>query len=87
VVVGSHDELFRDDLMLRDVNWIDQQPHIGEKLGVQIRHRASEVEAEVVSFGGAEIELRLAQPQRAVTPGQSGALYRGEALIGGGRIA
>jgi tRNA-specific 2-thiouridylase len=87
VVVGARDELFRRDLILRDLNWIDQPPHIGETLGVQIRHRASEVEAEVVSFGDAELELRLMRPQRAITPGQSGALYRGEALIGGGRIA
>jgi tRNA-specific 2-thiouridylase len=87
VVVGARDELFRRDLILRDLNWIDQPPHIDEKLGVQIRHRASEVEAEVVSFGDAELELRLMRPQRAITPGQSGALYRGEALIGGGRIA
>jgi tRNA-specific 2-thiouridylase len=87
VVVGARDELFRRDLILRDLNWIDQPPHIGEKLGVQIRHRANEVEAEVISFGDAEIELRLTRPQRAITPGQSGALYRGEALIGGGRIA
>jgi tRNA-specific 2-thiouridylase len=32
------------------------------------------------------LRLRLHRPQRAVTPGQSGAVYRGEVLVGGGRI-
>jgi tRNA-uridine 2-sulfurtransferase len=86
VVVGTHEELFRREVQLRDLNWIDQPPHVGESLGVQIRHRASEVEAKVVALDGDQIALRLTQPQRAITPGQSGAMYRGEALIGGGRI-
>jgi tRNA U34 2-thiouridine synthase MnmA/TrmU len=30
--------------------------------------------------------LKLDNAQRAITPGQSGALYAGDELIGGGRI-
>jgi tRNA U34 2-thiouridine synthase MnmA/TrmU len=32
------------------------------------------------------LELRLEAAQRAVTPGQSGAVFRGDQLIGGGLI-
>ncbi len=35
---------------------------------------------------GPSLRLRLHRPQRAVTPGQSGAVYRGDVLLGGGRI-
>jgi tRNA U34 2-thiouridine synthase MnmA/TrmU len=33
------------------------------------------------------VGLDLAQPQRAVSPGQSAVIFAGERVIGGGRIA
>jgi tRNA-specific 2-thiouridylase len=44
------------------------------------------VPAEVLEVAEDRLELRLAEPHFAVTPGQSGALYRGPELVGGGRI-
>jgi tRNA-uridine 2-sulfurtransferase len=87
VVVGPHDELFREDVTIRDLNWLRTAPEPGEPLRMQLRHRAPPVEATLVKLDGDEAHLRLAEPQRAVTPGQSGVVYRGEELIGGGRIA
>jgi tRNA-uridine 2-sulfurtransferase len=86
VVVGEYDELFRGDVCIGDLNWLRPPPHPGEELRVQLRHRAAPVDASVAEHDGATICLRLAQPQRAITPGQSGVLYRGDELIGGGRI-
>lgn len=90
VVVGTHDELFRDDVVLGDLNWLGTAPETGETLRVQLRHRAPAVDAVVAAAdaesAGATLALQLAEPQRAVTPGQSGVLYRGPVLIGGGRI-
>jgi tRNA-specific 2-thiouridylase len=40
----------------------------------------------VTSFDGVELTLRLDAPQRAITPGQSGVIYDGDVLLGGGRI-
>jgi tRNA-specific 2-thiouridylase len=86
VVVGTRDDLYRSDVALRDLNWLDAAPPAGEVLNVQLRHRAPSVEAQVVEVSEERLRLRLASPQLAVTPGQSGALYRGKVLIGGGRI-
>jgi tRNA-specific 2-thiouridylase len=86
VVVGELDELYRDDVSLRDLNWIAEPPVSGEEVIVQLRHRATPVSAQVISSDADGISFKLAVPQRAVTPGQSGAVYRGEQLIGGGRI-
>jgi tRNA-specific 2-thiouridylase len=86
VVVGSSDELLRDDVVIRDLNWLHDAPAIGEQLHVQLRHRASAVAAVVVACDDERVTLRLLQQQRAVTPGQSGVLYRDDELIGGGRI-
>ena len=85
VVVGEEDELARRDLALGDLNWLDNEPEVGEELLVQVRHRARAVAGTVVATG-AVITLELKEAQRAVTPGQSGVLYRGDVVVGGGRI-
>jgi tRNA-uridine 2-sulfurtransferase len=86
VVVGSHDELFRTDVELGDLNWLHAPPQPGEVVKAQLRHRSRAADATVVSVATDRIALQLVEPQRAVTPGQSGVLYRGDELIGGGRI-
>jgi tRNA-uridine 2-sulfurtransferase len=86
VVVGEGAELWREDVTLSDLNWLEQPPVAGERIRVQVRHRAADIEAEVVLHDGGRLKLQLCQAQRAVTPGQSGAVYRGNRLIGGGRI-
>ncbi len=86
VVVGPEEELYRADVTIGDVNWIAPPPSPGDCVQLQLRHRAVAADAEVVGLGRGEAAFRLAKPQRAVTPGQSGAVYRGEELIGGGRI-
>jgi tRNA-uridine 2-sulfurtransferase len=94
VVVGSHEELYRGDVAIGDLNWIAEAPHVGERVSIQMRHRAPAVDATVTAIGAAaatamdaaSVSFALDTPQRAVTPGQSGAVYRGEQLIGGGRI-
>jgi tRNA-uridine 2-sulfurtransferase len=86
VVVGDEGELYRDEVALGDLNWLVAPPDPGERVLVQLRHRAAAVAAEVTRLDDERVDLELARPQRAVTPGQSGALYRGDTLIGGGRI-
>jgi tRNA-uridine 2-sulfurtransferase len=86
VVVGCHDELFRTDVELGDLNWLQAPPQPGEVVQAQLRHRSRAADATVVSVATDCIALHLVEPQRAVTPGQSGVLYRGDELIGGGRI-
>ena len=86
VVVGTHEELFRDDVAIRDLNWLQEEPRVGERVRIQLRHRAAAVDATVVSATADRVAFTLSEPQRAITPGQSGVVYRGDELIGGGRI-
>ena len=86
VIVGTHEELFSDTVTLRDLNWLQTPPHFGETVSVQLRHRSAAVAATITSIDDDVASLQLHEPQRAVTPGQSGACYRGVELIGGGRI-
>jgi tRNA-specific 2-thiouridylase len=86
VIVGDERELSRRDVVIGDLNWLNDEPAVGDELLVQVRHRARAVAGRVVAFTDASIELELAAPQRAITPGQSGVLYRGDVVVGGGRI-
>ena len=60
----------------------------GDAVLVQCRYRAPAVPGRVREQVGGAITLDLAQPVRAITPGQSGALYDADGrLLGGGVIA
>ena len=87
VVVGTVDQLHRSEVRISELNWLATLPREGDAVGVQIRHRAQAVGARVVSVTKQTVELALDTPQRAVTPGQSAVLFRGDVVLGGGRIA
>lgn len=86
VVVGMSAELDRGEVALGDINWLAEPPAEGKHVHVQLRHRARPVPAVIESIATDRVQLTLERPQRAVTPGQSGVLYRGPMLLGGGRI-
>jgi tRNA-uridine 2-sulfurtransferase len=85
VVVGSRDDCHSSTVTAIGVNYlVDALP---QQLSVQVRYRSQPVEASVVSYDAAHIQLRFTAPQFAVTPGQSLVLYSGSRLLGGGFIA
>ena len=86
VVVGDEDELDRREVVLGDLNWLAEPPAAGDRIAVRLRHGAPLVAATVAGRTAATTRLTLDDPQRAVTPGQSGAVYAGNVLLGGGRI-
>ena len=87
VVVGPVEQLDAWGLALGEVNWLAERLEPGARCEVQIRYRAQPVEAVVRSVGVGTLELSLLEPARAVAPGQSGVLYRGDRVLGGGIIA
>jgi len=86
VVVGSEEELNRTDVSIGDLNWHATPPAVGDRVAVQLRYRARAVAATVASISDERISLVLDEPHRAVTPGQSGVVYRDDVVVGGGRI-
>ncbi len=87
VVVGSLADLAGHRVRLQELNWLAAPLVAGDGCQVQIRYRARAVPATVVAVDGDGLELALAEPVRAITPGQSGVLYSNDAqLLGGGVI-
>lgn len=89
VVVGGLDDLLGHRLRLEEVNWLTEPLRPGDTCEVQIRYRAKAVRATVLDESqGTALSLALETPVRAITPGQSGALYRADGqVLGGGVIA
>ena len=90
--VQGHDHpwLQSQRLSADDASWIGTAPQPGQGgLGAKSRYRQADSACEVVAADAAArtIELRFAQPQWAVTPGQSVVVYEGEVCLGGAVIA
>ncbi|MCX8157249.1 MAG: tRNA 2-thiouridine(34) synthase MnmA [Verrucomicrobiae bacterium] len=87
VIVGGAESLARTELTVERCNWIAfARPPA--QLDVQAKIRYNHPGARAVVFPAADgtAEVRFAEPQRAVTPGQACVFYQGELVVGGGWI-
>jgi tRNA-specific 2-thiouridylase len=88
-VVQGHDHpwLMSSSLRAESAHWIAGVPPVEDgRLGAKTRYRQADARCRLVPTGGDGFELAFADPQWAVTPGQSAVLYRGEVCLGGGVI-
>ncbi|MGH9259575.1 MAG: aminomethyltransferase beta-barrel domain-containing protein, partial [Acidimicrobiales bacterium] len=86
VVIGGAADLQGHGLELEDVNWLADAPARGAVVWVQCRYRAAAVPATIADMGDHALRLSLAEPVRAITPGQSGVLFDGDGRVLGGGI-
>ena len=87
VVIGTVDELEGHRVRLEELNWLADPLVPGDECQVQVRHRARGVPATVAAVEDGSLDLVLATPIRAITPGQSGVLYSADdRVLGGGVI-
>jgi tRNA-specific 2-thiouridylase len=82
VLVGSRADLLTKRTALRGLSWIDRPLSVGGEVLAQVSAHAPAVPA---TFEGER--LRWAAPQRRVAPGQTVALYDGDAVVGAGLAA
>jgi tRNA-uridine 2-sulfurtransferase len=87
VVVGPQELLSRRGLEADRVSWVAGGPPASGpfEAEVRIRYRGEDVPAVVIPSAGG-IRVEFAAPRRAIAPGQSVVVYRGDELLGGGRI-
>jgi tRNA-specific 2-thiouridylase len=87
VAVQGHDHpwLLSRTLHAADTSWIAGAPPTEGRLAAKTRYRQADA---VCTFtpDAAAFGLRFAEPQWAVTPGQSAVLYDGEVCLGCGVI-
>ena len=83
--------LYTDATVIEDLTWIAGRAPLreGETLAcrARFRHRQPLQDVSVRLRPDGKMDVSFAQPQRAITPGQSAVLYLDEVCLGGGIIA
>ncbi len=89
VVVQGHEHpaLAADALVAANMNWISGTlPHCHWVYGAKTRYRQKDSPCGIEWVNSAGFEIRFAEPQWAVTPGQSVVVYESRVCLGGGII-
>ena len=84
VVIGQEHELYGHRAQLQEVNWLADPLAVGDACELQIRYRSKAVPARITARSNGSLELDLPKGARAIAPGQSGVIYEGKRLLGGG---
>lgn len=89
LVVQGHEHgwLQSTRLQANDASWVSATAPLAGPLNAKTRYRQADAACTLGSDANNTFSLRFAQPQWAVTPGQSAVLYEGDVCLGGGVIA
>jgi tRNA-specific 2-thiouridylase len=83
----DHPALFKRGLRASSLHWISgHAPSPPFACTARIRHQQPVQDCKIVSLAGPEGSVEFAQPQRAITAGQSVVFYNGDECLGGGII-
>ena len=78
-------ELFKGSALVKNISWVKKTAPVGNGLSAVIRYRSQPIPAKLIKQGSGLL-IKFKKPARAVTPGQSLVIYRGQELLGGGVI-
>jgi len=84
----DHPALLKDRLLATELNWIaGRDPHTHWVYTAKPRYRSADMPCEIDKIENGRAEIVFAQPQWALTPGQSVVVYESNVCLGGGVIA
>ncbi|SRR5579883_2288921 len=87
VVQGDHHPaLFKQDLIAANVHWIHHIPALPFKAAAKTRYRQQDQACVIEKMEEDHYRVTFAEPQRAITPGQSVVFYQDDICLGGGII-
>jgi tRNA-specific 2-thiouridylase len=87
LVVGTREQLGRDELTAARLNWTsDSVPTEPFRAEVKIRYKSAAQTALVTPLPDNRVHIRFDEPLRDITPGQGAVIYDDEICLGGGII-
>ncbi len=85
--------LWRSELQITDLHWINQPPEPGKTYQIRTRYRSNLISCKIslkdspLAAGSMETaKIVLDEEVRAITPGQSAVVYDGNCVLGGGIV-
>lgn len=87
VVLGANEDLFSDELIASDVNFISIEKLTEPmKVKAKVRYKQKETDAVITPLENGDVHVKFDIPQRAIAPGQAVVFYDGDIVVGGGTI-
>lgn len=87
ILVGTKEELCKDELIASQMNWISiENIDRSLKIRAKIRSLHKGAEAVLAPLDRERVYVKFRKPQIAITPGQAVVFYDGDIVVGGGTI-
>ncbi len=97
IILGPEKSLYKKQLVAKNITWTNSQFPIEIKNGlikakditvkIRYRHRPSQISKIIFDeVSPHQVKIEFKKAQRAITPGQSMVIYKGEQVLGGGII-
>ena len=87
VILGRAEDLSRQTCTVHDVNWLASAlPETLEHVDIKYRYASPAVSGRVRRQTAGTLSIEFAEPQHALSPGQSLVLYQDDRVLGGGII-
>ena len=86
VTLGRAADLLVERVSVRNLGWVGDAVEPGRPVLIQASAHGRPVAGSLGRLAGSpgEVEVRFAEPQRRIAPGQSVVLYDGDVVLGGG---
>ena len=87
VVVGAEEDIFKTDLICKDINFIAfDNLDKSLELKAKIRYSAKPATATITPLENGKVRVSFKEKQRAITKGQSVVFYLDDLVVGGGIV-
>ncbi len=87
VIVGGKQDVYASEFIATDLNWIAfERLTISLTLKAKIRYLHPEAESVITPIENNKVDVKFAEPQMAITPGQAAVFYDDDMIVGGGTI-
>jgi tRNA-specific 2-thiouridylase len=88
IVVGNKEDLQRQRIYLKDINWLSDIPMIDYTKEIQVKIRSSNIpmNAKLVLDNNDHQYIELEEAEYGISPGQACVIYDGSRVLGGGWI-